>query len=353
MRKFYRSVAFSKTPLKSQFRFKDKFQILPIDSKLAPQSPYNKDFPFFIEYFVDFDKNRTPLDIDIFDDLTAQQVAEFEVLNILSVLSNHRFFKYKSNRDQWGIMTPNCGFDKLTHEQTDLYNDQYSSWTFGAYVYPGLRQELKITEYTKLLYPETRFISPYYEYFTNNPVEDEKGEITFPSTIKASLDNYYSLSTKTLKKIKASVALICDGIDISDYKRSLAFLSYVSAIESFVGLEYSDKRVEFDCQNCKTVTNSPFTCQKCGRPIWGIKIKFKEFLKKFVAAAGDSEEVYNKIYNLRCKIAHNGQLFIGDYEFSRDHIDKKEDDWLMRLKTLQLARLSLTNWLRYEKKASS
>lgn len=352
MRKFYRRIVFSKTPLKSQFRYRDRFQILPIDSEIAPLSPYSKHIPLLLEYYIDFDDKQNPKEIDIFDDLSAQHVIEFEILNILSVLSNHRFFRYSNVVSQWAMLAPDTEFKNLNQEQKDSYNNQYSSWTVGGYVYPGLREEMEIKEFTDKKYPETPLVSPYFTYFTQDPVENPKGEILFPETIYSCLDNYYLLSAKTLKKIKSSVALVCDGMDISDSKRSLAFLSFVSAIEALVGLEFSDKKIEFQCNSCKSIKISPYHCLDCGQPIWGIKAKFKEFLKKFVAESKSSVATYNKIYNLRCKIAHQGQLFIGDYELSLKNMDKKENDWLMQLKTLQLVRLSLTNWLRYAKKAS-
>lgn len=353
MRRYYRRIVFTKTPLQSQFRYKDKFQILPIDSQIAPQSQYNKHFPLFLEYYIEFDENQSPKDIDIFDDLSAQQVVEYEIINILSVLSNHHFFKYKTDSNQWAMTTPNIGFDNLTPEQKETFNNQFSSWTISGYIYPGLKEELEIETFTELKFLQTTLISNYYHYFTHDPIENRESEILFPETILSCLDNYYSLSAKTLKKIKSSVALICDGLDISDSKRSLAFLSFVSAIEAFVGLEFSDKEVEFECNSCKTIQNSPYLCPDCGNPIWGIKTKFKEFLRKFVAGSERSVSTYNSIYNLRCKIAHQGQLFIGDYEFSLNNMEKEENDWLMKLKTIQLARISLTNWLRYEGKASS
>jgi len=352
MRKYYRRIVFTKTPLKSQFRYLDKFQILPIDSLNAPSSPYNDHFPLFLEYFIEFDEDQSPKDIDIFDDLSAQQVVEYEIINILSVLSNHHFFKYKTASNQWAITTPNIGFDNLSPEQKIAFNNQFSTWTFSGYIFPGLKDELEIESFTEFKFPPTPLISNYYHYFTHDPIDNKESEISFPATIVNCLDNYYSLSSKTFKKIKSSLSLICDGLDISDSKRSLAFLSFVSAIEAFVGLEFSDKEVEFECNSCKTIQNSPYLCPDCGRPIWGIKTKFKEFLRKFVAGSERSVSTYNSIYNLRCKIAHQGQLFIGDYELSLNNMEKKGNDWLMKLKTLQLARISLTNWLRYEEKAS-
>lgn len=353
MRKYYRTIVFTKTPLKSQFRYKDKFQILPIESEDAPICPYSKHFPLILEYTLDIEENKLDEQSDAFTKMSAQLVVEYEIINILSVLSNHHFFKYKSSAGQWVMILPNVEHKDMSKKQRDQFNNLFSSWSIDGYIYPGLKEELEIKKFTDFKFPITALTSDYYKYFTQDPVEKEKGEILFPSTIVSCLDNYYSLSPKTLKKIKSSVSLICDGIDISETKRSLAFLSFVSAIEAFVGLEFSDKEVEFDCNNCKSISNSPYTCPRCDKPIWGIKAKFKEFLKKFVAGSEKSVEIYNKVYNLRCKIVHQGQLFIGDYELSLENMDQKNIDWLMKLKTLQLARLSLTNWLNYDEKASS
>lgn len=352
MRLFNKKIIFSKTPLKGRFNYRDRFQIFPLESAKAPKSPYADHFPLILEYYIDFDEYNNPQDIDIFDDLTAQQAVEFEITNLLTVLSNHRFFTYKSNR-QWAIKLPYVKFKNLTHEEQYSYNNQKSSWTLNTYIYPESGKDLKIEKYSNPNINEIELVKPYYDYFTINPIEDKNSEIRFPETIKHCLDNYFSLNTETYKKIKSTIALICDGIDIIDIKRSLSFLAFVSAIESLISLEYSDKEIKFECNHCKAIKSSPFICQTCGRPIWGIKAKFKEFLKKFVVGGRKSEEKYNKIYNFRCSISHQGQLLKSDYDLSFEDMDKKEREWLMKLETLQLARLSLTNWLRYEKRPAT
>lgn len=148
------------------------------------------------------------------------------------------------------------------------------------------------------------------------------------------------------------IYLACDGIDISANKRTLSFLSYVSAIEGLIGLEIGDDEIQFECGSCKSIKYSPYECPECGRPIWGIKQKFVNFLSKFVAGSEKSKKIYRDIYNLRSKITHTGKLFSSDYELSfyDSKIDQENRDWLMRLKTLQLFRISLNNWLRYPHK---
>jgi hypothetical protein len=341
------------TPLKTCFRYKDEFQLIPIDSKFAPVSPYAQHFPLFLEYYIDIESDCSKSSSEtVLYEMTARQNKETELTNILSVLSNHRFFKYQSNRNEWAVMTPCIKIEYLTKEQQDRFNNQYSSWVIGGYVYPNLKNELHIDTLSKTNFPPTTFISPYYQYFTDNPIENEDGKIRFPETIISCLDSYYSLSDKTKQKVKSCIYLACDGIDIVDQKRSLAFLSYVSAIEGLTGLEIADDEITFECNNCKAIKESPYHCTKCGKPIWGIKTKFVEFLAKFVAGSEKSIQTYKEIYNIRCKITHQNQLFTGDYDMSLDEskLALEHKDWMMRLKTLQLFRISLSNWLRYPDK---
>lgn len=352
MRQYYRKVIFSKTPLRTQYNYRDVFQILPIDSNFAPTSPYAKDFPLFLEYYIDYKDN---IPDNIFNKISIQQKKVLEIVNLLSTLTNHRFFEYQGDNMMWAVTTPNVDFDNINEEDKKRYIDQYCSWCIGGYVYPELKDELKINNFSEEKYPQTELISPYYQYFTNNPVEDIKGEIRFPETITDCLDCYFKLSDKTLHKVKSCIYLTCDGIDISDRKRSLGFLSYISAIEGLVGLEMSDEEIIFECKSCQAIKESPYHCQQCGRPIWGIKKKFVEFLRKFVAGSEKSAKTYKEIYDLRSKITHMSQLFIGDYELSleQEHIKIENEDWLMRLKTLQLLRLSLSSWLQYPQKRNN
>lgn len=351
MRKFYSRIIFSKTPLKKFYNFENKFQIFPLISDNAPKSQDAKHFPLVLEYYIDYDKNNKPRELEVLHNLSENQSMEKEIMNLLTVFTNHRFFSY-SMKDQWSIKIPTEEMDKLSKEEIKHLNNQSSFWSWSFYTYPEMISELYIQKFSKPNIPEIEIVSPYYSYFTNNPIETRESEIKFPETLYSCLKAYYSLSSKTKRKVKSLIYLICDGIDISDRKRSISFITFVSAIEGLVSLEYSDKEIEFECENCKAIKSSPHNCPSCGRPIWGIKTKFKEFLKKFVAGGRESMKKYNKIYNLRCKIAHQGILLLGDYDFSLGKVAEKERDWLIKLETLQLAKLSLTNWIRYPQKAS-
>lgn len=347
--KLYRKVAFTNAPLKTSFRFEDKFQVVPFDFEGKPYSPMVRHFPFFLEYNIEFENDEPN---DIFELSSIRSNKEKEILNILSCLTNHRFFSYDSSFTGWGFPCPSKTVDEMSEEERNALSLLQSKWFMGSYIYHGLKKDLEIKEFTDYKPAAELVESRMHEYYMDNPVDDYEHVVTFPNTLPSALHFYYELTDKTRRIVNSCIYLACDGMDIVSHKRSLAFLSYVSAIEGLIGLEVDDKEIEFECNSCKTIKSSPYICPKCGRPIWGIKQKFISFLAQFVAGSEKSQDIYKKVYNLRCKITHTGKLFLGDYELSFDENNTKQEgeDWLMRLKTLQLFRISLESWLRYPNK---
>jgi hypothetical protein len=271
-------------------------------------------------------------------------------LSLLTVLTNHRFFSY-SNNQCWAITTPSNGYDGLSQSEVDHYNNQHSSWILNLYTYPELGTDLIISEFSEVNLPQVE-LKPYYNYFFKDPFDKSDGVVVFPDTLTSCLINYFKLTPKTKSKVKSALFLICDGIEIHDKMRSMAFLAFISSIETMLSLEYTEDGIEYSCKSCKTLSKSPFVCEQCGSPIWGIRRKFIDHLSKFVAGGKNSVIKFKKIYDIRCQITHNGGLFLSDMDISFLDMKKKEKEWLMRVESLQLARISIVNWLNYAKKAS-
>ena len=334
MKKYYKALVFSNSVLKTSFRFEDKFQVLPIDMRGKPQSPAARHFPLFLEYTIDY-QNNEPTDIFILGSI--KHNAEKEILNLLSCLTNHRFFKYDTSMIGWGIKMPNKLADDLTEEERQEIDNQESCMFMGVYYYPGLKEDLIIEQFTNFKPTASFKEAQMHEYFTDNPIDDYNHEVCFPNTLYTALHNYYNLSSETRKKVNSCIYLACDGMDISSNKRSLSFLSYISAIEGLIGLEND---------------SSPEICPQCKRPVFSVNQNFVKFLSKFVAGSVKSQKKYKDIYNLRSRITHSGKLFLSDYELSFDESngEKEYSEWLMRLETLQLFRISLDSWLRYTEK---
>lgn len=349
MLKYYRTIAFSYSVLKTSFIFENKFQILPLNMEGKPQNPVARHFPFFLEYTIEFQENEPEDEIEL---MAIRKNKEKEILNLLSCLTNHRFFSYDPSQNAWGIKKYTKSINEITEAEFQDFLNQESCFYCAVYQYEGLKQELQIESFSdfnpKAIYSD----NGTHKYYIDNPIDSFQHEVSFPNTIYNALQNYYELSHKTREKVNSCIYLACDGMDISAYKKSLSFLSYVSAIEGLVDLEIDDDEIQFDCYSCKSIKTSPYTCPQCGRPIWGVKQKFVRFLSKFVASSETSQKTYKEIYNLRSKMTHTGKLFLSDYELLlHENNDKKDhNEWLMKLQTLQLFRISLDCWLRYENK---
>lgn len=349
-RKFNRKVIFSKTPLTTAFRFGDIFQIYPCDFLNAPQSDHCSDIPLVIDYWYDLDENpEVDSEYDSIKEFASEGVNQINrlkrITNILTAVTNHRFFDYTSTSTKWGIVMPEQDeLEKIIASSEPWENP--SRVFLPRYEYSNLAKDKVLTEFAPIRHQHTQLVK-HIDYYLNDPIESRDKVITLPQTIHDLLTKYFSIEKKQRTIIDTVAHLICNGIDLEKEMKSLSFLSFVSSIESLVNFEYKDKKddIEFECNDCQAIKNSPIKCPKCGRPIWGVKAKFKTFLKTYVAKSEDSIAKYNRIYNLRSDIVHNGMLLLGDEQLDWKKSKKADSQWMTHLETKQLARLALVNWL--------
>ncbi|MGN6163697.1 MAG: hypothetical protein ACTHOF_04075 [Flavisolibacter sp.] len=262
---------------------------------------------------------------------------------LLSSLTNHRIFSYNDTEFKWGVAIPDRELDE---GEKEVINKTPSQAILPAYTYPNMWKDLQLKDFAEQRHPNARLFRHTF-YYMHDPIDDRTKEMTFPVTIHHLVDKYFNLDVKAKKIVDAITHLICNGIDIKLKMKSLSFLSFVSAIETIVNYEFKDKKdeIEFECADCQTIKTSPLSCHKCGRPIWGVKAKFKAFLKAYVSKGDSSIKKYNRIYNLRSDIVHNGMLLLGDEQLDWSKSDKADSQYMTHLETMQLARLSLVNWL--------
>lgn len=345
-KKYVRNIIFSKTPLKGHFRFNEEFQIFPCDFANAPKSKYASDFPLVIEFWIDEEENpEVPAEFDPISSLISSSTNKTNKLSrltrLLSTLTNHRIDNPTNPEFKWGIPVP----DDLEKDAEQIDNSS-STLIMEAYNYPSISTDLKIEGFSKQQHPSIEMV-PHRVYYQYDPVDSRDKEITFPHTIHRSLTKYFSLDSKSRKIVDTICHLICNGIDIKSKMKSISFLSFVSSIETLVNFEFKDKKdgIEFECHDCQTLKSSSIHCKKCGRPIWGVKAKFKSFLKTYVAHSEDSLAKFNRIYNLRSSIVHSGMLLLGDEEMDWNWSVKAESQAMTHLETMQLSRLAIVNWL--------
>ena len=100
IKKYYRKLLLSNSPLKKEFKFEDKFQLLPFDHTGKPYSPYAIHFPLYLEYVIEYDKEEPT---DIFEIGSIRQNVEKELIKFL--LYFHQLFLMK-------VVTLLCKFHK-------------------------------------------------------------------------------------------------------------------------------------------------------------------------------------------------------------------------------------------------
>lgn len=324
--KFYKAIVFCSNPLTGFYRFKDEFQIYPFQSDNAPQSDKVKLFPIAIEYWVD---NSVPIEVhsaltevsDIVSKMTRSQNRQKEILNLLSSITNYRFF-YPTPELSWFAAVPN-GI------MTEEMNNQKSIGGISLYWYPELYSENQITSFTTLTIPQISFLK-HPEYYTFIDLEN-KEVVQFPQYIDQTLEKYFSLNDDAWQTVNSSTSLICNGLDLRVKMKSLSFVSFVSSIETMVNYEFRNEKNEH--------------CEKCNRPLFSISAKFRNYLFKYASDSAEAKKKINNIYRIRSKIAHTGLLLLGDNLVDWSDDKKQGDEWQTHIEAMQTSRLSLTNWL--------
>jgi hypothetical protein len=342
-KEYIRNIIFTKTPLDGKYRYLDDFQIYPLNLPNAISSKKTDHFPSIIEYWYDKDDltEVKEFDKESINNWVASGTAQTNKLirltNLLTSITNFRFFFYRKPEKYWSIPI----LDKI--EEKD-YNETSSIWSFSLYYYPEMGKDLKIESLSD---PNIKYIPliPQKRYYWFDPVESKDKFIDLPNSINNIISKYLDLEGQELRVADSCIYQICNGIELFSNMKSLSFFSLVSAIETLVNFEFRDEVIEYECTDCKSLKSSERHCKKCGNPIWGVTSKYREFLFKYVSNEGKAKQMYNKIYDIRSKITHTDYLINDENYLNWNFTDKTNEINVKHLETLQLARRSLINWL--------
>jgi hypothetical protein len=347
--KYIKNIIFSQVEVTGIYRYKDEFQIYPLNIENAPRSKNSNHFPLIIEYYYYEDdvkeiKAFDGKDDDDLNDMISKSSHQtnklIELTNLLSTISNFRFFFYRNVAMTWGILIP----EEINDENREEINNSSSKWSGQFYYYKNMGNDLQITAFSNPEFKIIEFI-PRIDYYWYDPMNGDKKEVDLPNNIDRILEKYFALSEQEKKVCNSSLHQFSNGLDLFKTMKSLSFFSFVSCIETLVNYEFRNDKIEFECNECKSVKSSSHSCTKCGRPIWGISSKFREFLFKYVASSIDAKKLYNKIYSIRSQITHTGFLLSGDNFLDWDFSDKTEALNTKHAEAMQLCRRSVGNWL--------
>jgi len=323
--KYHRIIAFCSNRVTGHFRFKDIFQIFPLDAADVPTSKLIKYYPFVLEFRLE-DTGRIELDgelkevSNIIGELTAQLNFQKRILKLLTAFSNYHFF-VPQVEPQWFVHA-----DGLSEEEM---NNQTSAAGLNIYCYPKLKEGVPITEFTKVDYARVD-TGEHPQCFQHIDL-DGKEEVIFSQYLSNALLNYFLLSDDQLAPVDSAIELIAQGVALRATTKSLSFIAFVSSVETMVAYETKDVPLE--------------KCAACGQDQYKVMAKFRDYLFKYVSDGRDAKKTINEIYGLRSKIAHTGLLLFGDGKIDWTANAEGDKHYDLHLKSSMIARLGLMNWI--------
>lgn len=332
MKRFHKTIIFTKTPLKKYFLYPDKFQIYPANFEGMPYSKLQEHFPVILEYVIEEDEIiKAPIDEFGLEDLrtlTASTLTkQDEILNLLTLFTTHLFFRYYDLSGTWGMPI-------LKDDAGEEANSWSSKWNMKMFHWPSLPEQLVIDNFTDIhLHYEPVDFLPFLEYYQNNPNYDyyNNQEIMFPNNIFTGIEAYYKLNKSVKNIIDTAISHSTTAVEISQLKKTLSVISAFTAIETMVNYENRDYEAE--------------KCEKCGQLQFKVSKKYRDYLLKYIGNNQNNKKKFNALYNLRSKIVHTGLKFKTENLWTDLPQEEKDQEFLSQMEVILLSKLSIINWL--------
>jgi hypothetical protein len=333
MRKFHKAIFFTKVPITGFYRFNDVFQIYPAEMKKIPKSKLQAHFPNIIEFWTTDEENLPIPDIykefGIFEEWHGKYalgiLKQDKIYSLLSTFTNNEFFIYKDISGIWGY--------PILSEENELPTiTEQSKWCMPLFNYKGLGDDLRIDRFTELAYPEINKID-HLQYYLHDPNLDfNKGEpIILPKTIDKMFESYYSLKGFELDFVNTACDYINTALELRTKRKTFSLIAAFTAIETMVNLE------NLNVENKR--------CTECGQPVYSVSKKFRDYLLKYIGDLPSNKKKFNDLYSLRSKIVHTGIQLKTEKLFVEIPEEIQEKEHITRIEILQIAKLSITNWL--------
>lgn len=233
-----------------------------------------------------------------------------ELLLLLSVFTNYRFFVYQPLDMGWYV--------PIIHRES---TPREAIWGVKAYDPAELRIEMEEFSSPECGLVETvDQMAEYYDRFSlpGSPA-------VFPPWLDNLFSKYFSLVEKGEQAYLSSCTLFCNGADIWRNMRSLSFAAFISCIETLIAYESKTDPASYPIKD-------------------GVTERFRNFLNKHGSPDPNIRIFASMLYEKRSRILHDGQLLLRDLSnpfFSEQHF--REDDIQKGL--TRITRMCLVNWL--------
>ena len=331
MNRFQKTIIFTKVPLKKYFLSPDKFQIYPADLIGMPKSNLQEHYPVILEYIIEEHEVIEPPQDDGLKDLrtlTASTLTkQDEILNLLTLFTNHMFFRYYDLTGTWGMPI-------LKDDAGEEANTWSTKWNMKMFHWPELPEQLKIDKFTdlELKYEPVEFIS-FMKYYQVNPNYDyyPDREISFPNNIFSGMDSYYNLDNEVKNVLDTAISHTVSAMELRQYKKTLSVISAFTSIETMVNYENRDFKAE--------------RCKECGQLQFKVSKKYRDYLLKYIGDNPNNKKKFNALYGLRSKIVHTGMKFKTENLWTELPQEEKDEEFINQMEVIILSKISITNWL--------
>lgn len=311
-------IMFSQKELQGQWRYKEKFQILPCIQEIkigsgldwfAVTRPFSNDnfahgppFPFLIEASAPKISNDW---LQFHHGIKNLEQYEHLLCTLVDGLSDTTLWP---NDRQWIAVKPKgdseIEYHLLRSGSGTQRGGQYDYWTeWSGKSAPMSNGDSDLRDSAKI----------------------KQKELFLPDDLESLLDTYSNLGEKTKRAFSRSAYYFTLGQKlISNF--DLAVMNFAIAIECLLDSGDSDR------------------CLQCGKQKVGPTKRFKDFMVKYSKVEGSLQDRRNQLYATRCLIAHGERSMHTD--FSTFSLDRDTDTPLIMK---YLVRKALTEWLRAQK----
>jgi hypothetical protein len=330
-RTFHKTIIFTKVPLKKYFRYEDMFQVYPLNMDKMPYSNLQSHYPVVLEYWTS-PKEKIEVEVEYenlkesFSKTATTITKQDKILSLLSLFTNHIFFRYNNFEGTWGlpILYDNPG------EEADLWS---TKWIMtGNYIWPEMTGQFQIAEFSVPKLQEVEF-SSYRSYYWDNPNldNDHLKEIVFPEFIFIGLGVYFTLPEDVREMVDSAISYSISAMEMKNSKKTLSLLASFTSVETMVNLEFRDL--------------VPEKCNECGQLKFSISKKYRDYLLKYLGDTPANKKKFNAYYQLRSKIVHTGERLKTENLYHNLPKEDNEKEFITRIEILQLGKLSIINWL--------
>lgn len=304
------TVLFAHQPVSGYFKYRDKFQIVPVPPE-APQLPIAVgDHPLLLQFtFPSSDDHHIQL-------IRRSRIAR--EIELLCVAFTNGIGKGQSSilRNHW-VNVP--AQNQANHK---------SEYCQEIYLYEG--QNCLADAFTETNEIPPIALAPSDAYYKRHGLAIGQN-LDLPDALENQLDCFFSAPAEVRERFLRSSFWFQHAQLVATLSKSASFTALMSAIEALMPEAIPTGH-----------------CDACNRPISiGSTRRFKDFVEQFIPDQQASSADKGKLYSLRSALSHGGSLLHSDRNgWAAGMTSRSLEEWASYDAMWRIVRIALANWIR-------